>query len=141
MAVARQGRRVRAAHLLMALGMAVMFVPSALPPRPVGVAVYLAAAVVCLLPRVRGPHRFHAVTGCLAMAYMFTLPGMARMDGMVMGTGGTTAWVCLVLAAYFIAESAWIGRAMALTADGDHRDAVCHLAAGVAMSYMLITMN
>src|SRR4051812_8587795 len=103
------GRAVRAAHLLMCAGMAVMFAPAGWSiPRPAGVAVYLAAAGWCLV--ARGPHRWHAVTGSLGMAYMYAVPGMGGMGGMTgmaMGSGGAYGWISLALAGYFAGETVW----------------------------------
>ena len=136
------GRAVRAAHLLMCAGMAAMFAPVAWSvPRPAGVAVYAAAAVGCLA--VRGSHRLHATTGSLGMAYMFAVPGMPMggMGGMAMGPGGAYGWVALVLACYFAGETVWTFRGLLTAGEGRAPDAACHVAVGVAMGYMLLTLG
>lgn len=134
-------RRVRIAHLVMCLGMAAMFAPIGWSiPRAAGVAVYVAAAGLCLPVRSSGGHRLHAVTGSLAMAYMFALPGMPMhgMSGMAMGP---YAWISVALAAYFIGETAWSLRAL-LAADRPLAvDAACHMTVGIAMASMLLTIG
>lgn len=139
------GRAVRVAHLLMCAGMAVMFAPVGWPvPRMAGVAVYLAAAAWCSV--TRGPHRLHAVTGSLAMAYMIAMPGMSGMAGMAgmgamaMGRGGAYGWISLALAGYFVAETVWAFRVL-LAGRPRAADAACHAAVGIAMGYMLLTLG
>ncbi|MCW2888324.1 MAG: hypothetical protein JWL58_5186 [Streptosporangiaceae bacterium] len=142
LATASPQRRVRTAHLLMCLGMAMMFAPVGWScPRAAGVAVYVAVACWCLPSRGLGGHRRHAVTGSLAMAYMFAVPGMpmAGMAGMAMGAGGAYAWISAALAAYFIGETAWGLRTLLLADRPPATDAACHMAVGVAMAYMLLT--
>jgi hypothetical protein len=134
------GRAVRAAHLLMCAGMAAMFAPVGWSiPRLAGVVLYLVAAVWCLV--VRGPHRLHAVTGSLAMAYMFVIPGMGRMGGMAMGPGGAYGWISLALAAYFAGETVWAFRVLLTARRGPAADAACHMAVALAMGYMLLTLG
>jgi Domain of unknown function (DUF5134) len=136
------GRAVRAAHLLMSVGMAAMFAPVGWSlSQAVGVAVYAAAAIWCLA--ARGAGRLHAVTGSLAMAYMFALPGVARghMGGMVMSPGGAYAWVSLALACYFTAETVWALRPLLATGRKPAVDAACHVATGIAMAFMLLTLS
>lgn len=138
LAAVRCGRRERFAHVVMGLGMAMMLAPAApAMPRPVA-GIYLAAAIACL---VGGrPREVHAVTGCLAMAYMVAFSAMSHMAGMVMSPGGASAWLNLGLAVYFIGEAAWTAWSLS-AAHGDRADAACHMATGVAMTYMLLAMN
>ncbi|MEV5706159.1 DUF5134 domain-containing protein [Actinoallomurus sp. NPDC052274] len=138
LAVTRRDPRERVAHVVMGLGMAAMLAPSAPAiPRPVA-GIYLAAAIACL---ARGGRRDpHAVTGCLAMAFMVTFSAMPHMAGMAMSPGGTRAWLDLGLAVYFIGEAAWTIRSLPAERD-DRTDTACHVAAGVAMAYMLLAMN
>jgi hypothetical protein len=98
---------------------------------------YLAAVAVVLGGRPRHPH---AVTGCLAMAYVFAVPSM-HMAGIAMGPPGTLAWLNLALATYFIAEAAWTGRSMLTGPGADRADTACHMAVGVAMSTMLLAIG
>ncbi|MFB9839342.1 DUF5134 domain-containing protein [Actinoallomurus acaciae] len=137
------GRPVRAAHLLMCAGMAAMFAPVGWSiPRLAGVVVYLAAAVWCLV--ARGPHRLHAVTGSVAMAYMFVIPGMGHlggMAGMAMGPGGAYGWISLALAAYFAGETVSAFRVLLTARRGPAADAACHMAVAIAMGYMLLTLG
>jgi hypothetical protein len=137
------GRAVRAAHLLMCAGMAAMFAPVEWSvPRLAGVGGYLAAAVWCLA--ARGPHRLHAVTGSLAMAYTFVIPGMGHlggMTGMAMGPGGAYGWISLALAAYFAGETVRAFRALLGARRGPAADAACHMAVAIAMGYMFLTLG
>jgi hypothetical protein len=136
------GRAVRAAHLLMCAGMAAMFAPAGWSlPRAAGCAVYAAAVIWCLA--ARGAGRPHAVTGSLAMAYMFAIPGMAtgHMGGMVMSPGGAYAWISLALAAYFAGETVWAFRPLLATGREPAVDAACHVATGIAMAFMLLTLS
>ena len=137
-------RRVRIAHVVMCLGMAAMFAPIGWSiPRVAAVAGYVAAAGVCLSARRSGGHRLHAVTGSLAMAYVFAIPGMPMhgMGGMAMSPGGAYAWISVALAAYFIGETAWGLRAL-LAADRPLAvDAACHMTIGIAMASMLLTIG
>ena len=133
------GRVVRAAHLLMCAGMAVMFAPVGWSiPHVAGAVVYLATAVWCLA--AGGPHRLHAVTGSLAMAYMVALPGMSMggMGGMAMGRGGTYGWISLALAGYFVGETVWAFCALLTAGDKRAADTACQVAVGIAMGYMLL---
>ncbi|MET7763933.1 DUF5134 domain-containing protein [Streptomyces sp. NPDC005393] len=113
------GRRVAGAEALMAWGMAVMAVPSAvLDPRPWGppafAAVFGVAAVRALLPAWRGQgwpgHHLHHAIGALAMVYMAlammvsTAGGHHDADHMAMRSGRMAGGVPLltgVLLAYF----------------------------------------
>jgi hypothetical protein len=140
-------RRVRIAHLVMCLGMVMMFAPVGWTvPRAAGVAGYLAAAGMCLPARGSGGHRLHAVTGSLAMAYMFAIPGMPMsgmggMGGMAMGPGGAYAWIGLALAGYFIVETVWGLRALLAADRPSAVEAACHTTVGLAMAYMLLTLG
>lgn len=137
-------RRIRMAHLVMCLGMAAMFAPISWSlPRAAGVAVYVAAAGACLPARGAGGHRLHAVAGCLAMAYMFAIPGMAMggMAGTAMGPGGPYAWISAALAVYFIGETVWALGGLLVSDRPPAADAACHMTAGIAMAYMLLTLG
>ena len=134
-------RRVRIAHLVMCLGMVMMFAPVGWTvPRAAGVAGYLAAAGMCLPARGSGGHRLHAVTGSLAMAYVFAIPGMP-MGGMAMGPGGAYAWIGVALAGYFIVETVWGLRALLAADRPSAVEAACHTTVGLAMAYMLLTLG
>jgi putative copper export protein len=123
-------------HIVMGLGMAVMFVPNGPPiPQPWGALVLVAVAGLALVHRA-GPVtlHLHGVTGCLAMAYLFAVPA------------GPIA-VNALLAVYFMAEVAWSGVGMAVATEdgtvlfiGPRIGTACHTATGIAMTYMLLTM-
>ena len=147
LAAAPSRDRARVAHLVMCLGMVASFVPIGWPvPRVVPLAVYVTAAGWCLLDRGAGAHRLHAVTGSLAMAYMFAIPGMPMGGmagaGMVVSAGGAYAWTSAALAAYFVAETAWCGRSVLATGCAGtlaaRMDAACQMAVGTVMTYMLL---
>lgn len=147
LAAAPSRHRARVAHLLMCLGMVAGLVPITWAvPRAVPLAVYITAAGWCLLDRGAGPHRLHAVTGSLAMAYMAAIPGMpiGGMAGMgtAMSPGAAYAWISAVLAAYFVVETAWCGRSLLGTGraatPAARMDTACEMAIGTAMTYMLL---
>ncbi|MEV5754461.1 DUF5134 domain-containing protein [Actinoallomurus sp. NPDC052308] len=138
LATTRRRPRERLAHVAMGLGMAAMFAPAAPTiPRPAA-GLYLAAAIACLA--CGRPRDAHAVTGCLAMAYMTCFPAMRHMAGMTMSPGGASAWLGLGLVGYFIGEAAWTARSLA-AAHGDRTDVACHMATGVAMAYMFLAAH
>jgi hypothetical protein len=152
----RGSMRGQVAHILMTLAMAVMFAPTAPKPSGPWVAAGLAVAGLLCLPsprrnttrRAPGRH-LHTVSGCFAMAYMFALPsaGMPRMTGMAMTSGDVTPWFNAAVAAYFLVEAAWSGVRLATAGAGSGKFLVsgelgiaCHVATGIAMSYMFLAM-
>lgn len=142
----------RVAVVVMTLAMALMFAPSG--PKPTGpwvAGTFMVLALLCLPLRGRdsaGGRWLHGVTGCIAMAYMVTLPAasMHGIKGMAMTTGGTT-WAVAALVGYFLAEATWSGLRLARPAtpagrflDSAELETASHIAVAVSMSFMFLTM-
>jgi Domain of unknown function (DUF5134) len=134
----RAGRRwlPEVPHIVMGFGMAVMFLPGGPPiPRPWGALLFVAVAGLALMHGARSTAlHLHGVTGCLAMAYLLAVPA------------GPVA-VNALLAVYFMVEVGWSGVGMAVATEdgtvlfvGARVGAACHMATGVAMSYMFLAM-
>ena len=163
-AALRTGRawRGEVPHIVEGLGMAVMLAPAGPGlPRPWSGLVFAAVAAwsaPLLLQRNRtasghaGPH---SVTGGLAMAYMLAIPAMTGphmtgppTTGMAMPSSGGIAALNAVLALYFVAEAAWAGHSLATMTGGEGNlllvapqiNVACHMALGVVMGYVFLTM-
>ncbi|OLT05755.1 hypothetical protein BJF90_01945 [Pseudonocardia sp. CNS-004] len=130
-----------AAHAVMGIGMAAMFVPAADPvPRPVWVAVFLAVAVwfasACVRARSLLGDAGNHVVGAVAMLYM--LLGPAHHHG-----GPGSAVPALPLSLVALAFAAWfgidlVGRVVRPAADADVRPAVPRMVMSAAMAVMFL---